>query len=287
MSAWQRAGSCLRANRRGVRILAAAELSLSTMLLLTGWILQRMMQDRHLLGSAGTGRICGWDLWLSGFLLAALLTLTPIRVQSAWILGEMTGVLDDNDTGFLRCSRNTSLWGKMLAARLLIAAGLLLSLLPTAAAWTAAGIIWRLMPLWHDAYPALLAAAHLLLAGAGLLMLPLRVLRAWLALPLCFLKTPHRSAGDIVRNALLLSRHAGGRLLLCRGILLPLMLVPPAAALFLPRLAASELLWANRRWSRCCGGQQMRLKHRKKRHFLSCSPHKTPDAIPADRCAIR
>lgn len=287
MNVWRRAGSCLRVHKRSAGILAAAELCLLLMLTGTGYFLQQSLLHGNLLGSLSSAPAGGWELWLGGCLLTAVLVLTPVRVQSAWMLGEMTGVLDENDIGFLQCSGNLWLWRRMLAARLLLTGRLLLSLLPAVTAWTAGGVLMRLMPVWRDGFPALLAAAHLRAAGIGLLALPLRVLGAWLALPFCFLKTPHRSARETVRNAVRLSRHHSGMLLLRRGICLPLLLVPPAAFLLLPRLAASELLWASRRWTRCCGSQQMRLGRCKNRHFLSCRHHKTPAPIPAERCAIR
>lgn len=259
MSAWQRAGGCLRAHRHEVRRLAAAEVCLLLMLTGTGALLQSCLRRAQVLGSPGTAPAGAWEVWLAVCMAAALLVLTPMQVQCAWILGEMTGVLDGDDLGFLRSSRSFWLWRKMLAARLLLTLRLLLSLLPALLAWAAAGTVRRLMPAQEEGIFALLTAAHLMLAGAGLLMLPLRVLGIWLALPLSFLKMPHRRTGEIVRNAALLSRRRSGAVLLRRLLCLPLLMLPPAAAVLLPRLAASELLWANRRWVRCCGRAQMRL----------------------------
>ena len=259
MNAWRCAGVYLREERRCVRMLSAADILPMVLMTCAGWYLQIMLCRGGFLSSLQDSPAGTWELWLSLYLLTVLLVTTPIQVQSAWLLGEITGVLDADDIGFLRCSSYFWLWRRMFAVRLLLLCRLLMSFLPACVCMAAAGLVLHLIPPEQDALFALMTGAHLLLAAAGLLILPARELGVWLALPMSFLKLPHKTAAEIVRNARRLSRCHSAGILLRRAICFPLLMVPPVAFFLLPHLRAAELIWAERRWQQCGCRSLMRL----------------------------
>lgn len=240
MTGWKRAGRCLEGHAAETAVPVLAELFIAVIMLIAGGFLQHCLTEAGLLcGGGGVGLT---DLWLPGCLLAGMLAQTPLMVTRTRLLAELTGVLTEDDRGFLGCCTDWWLWLRLIRVRLRLAGMLLLSVLPSFLLLTAARTVLLLSVGREEAILPLMTAVHLLLAGIGTVLLPLRVTAAAAAMPLCFLKNPHEPAKAVLREAFAVSRRNAPRLVLRRAVILPAILFPPAAVTLLPRLRAAELL---------------------------------------------
>lgn len=247
MSAMRKAAALTHGHAAETAVPVLCELAVGLALLIAGGFLQRCMTDAGLLKASDfAGGLSLWDLWLPGCLLAGITAQTPLAVTRSRMLAELAGVLGADDLGFLRCCTEWWLWGSMLRVRLLGALLLGLSCVPPFLLLTAAGTVLRLSVGTGEAVLPLMTAVHLLLAGLGMMLLPLRVIAAQGALPYCWLKNPHHTARAVLRHAFAVSRAHAVRSGVRRLVLLPLMLLPPAAISVMPRLRTAELLEARR-----------------------------------------
>ena len=123
---WHEASRRLRGHRRTAAMIAAARLTVCLLLLLCG----SLMQTRLLRGADFTGEPNLWDVFLPCCLLASVLAATPLRVQTAAMIGSDAGILDENDIGFLERSSRLWLWLRALHIRLLGGFSLILSAMP-------------------------------------------------------------------------------------------------------------------------------------------------------------
>lgn len=275
MSGWKAAGYRLRPYRRQAWIPAAAELMLLSAALVTGACVQQQLAGAGVLAPdrlAGGGSL--WELFLPLCLLTSAAALTPLHVQRAWICGEISGVLDADDLGFLQASSSLWLWGRYLAVRLAWVSLTGLSFLPGFAALTLARAVMQTAAAEPDAFPALLTAAHLLLSAAGSLLLPMRLLAAGTALPFCFLKTPHLRVRDILSDAFKCSRKHWFFLSGRRILLFPLLMLPPFSLHLSPRLLTAEMIEASRRQNPPKTVVQPVQKRRRALRALLCIPIK-------------
>ena len=192
MTGWKRAGRCLEGHAAETAVPVLAELFIAVIMLIAGGFLQHCLTEAGLL--CGGGGIGLTDLWLPGCLLAGMLAQTPLMVTRTRLLAELTGVLTEDDRGFLGCCTDWWLWLRLIRVRLRLAGMLLLSVLPSFLLLTAARTVLLLSVGREEAILPLMTAVHLLLAGIGTVLLPLRVTAAAAAMPLCFLKNPHQPA---------------------------------------------------------------------------------------------
>ena len=233
MSSLARAERRLLPLGRSAGVIAGAEWMTAALTLLLGvWVQGEL--------PAGKQELIRLPLWM----LFAASAATPLQMHRSWIYAETAGILDADDLGFLRCSSNFWLWGRLLVLRLLTVSLLLLSVLPGMVLLTAAKVIWLRTPLAQDALFPLLTAAHVMLSGLAAFLLPVRVYAALLTLPYAFLKLPHLRVREIVGAAFAYSRGHTLRLVCRRLRYLPEMLFPVTAVKILPRICTAELIEA-------------------------------------------
>ncbi len=241
---WHEASRRLRGNRRSAALIAAVRLSVLLMLLLCGSLAQRMLlRDADFTGTPNL-----WDAFLPGCLLLSLIAATPLRVQTVMQLGRITGLLDENDIGFLERSSRLWLWLRALHVRMLCGLCLILSAMPALVLLTAAKGIWLLIPPEQEGLLPLLAILHLLLLTAVSAWLPLRVFAAGTALPYCFLKMPHASTLRVLLLSFRITRRQTCGITAMRLLALPWLLLPVTAVFALPTLLTAELLRGSRGW---------------------------------------
>lgn len=187
------------------------------------------------------GWLTGTDVFLPCVLLLMMLIQLPLHIQTDRQLGELTGTLDGSDIGFLRLSRMPWLWARAAAARLLAGIAGLLAWLPALALFAAARCVFLSAAPDTESLPLLLIVLHLLLLSAAAVFFPLRVYAASAALPLCFLKNPHKSAFFVLHDACRRTKHRTFHILTRRLLYLPLILLLPVGVVMLPRLLAAEM----------------------------------------------
>ena len=238
---WHDAARRLRGQRRSAAVIGTAGYIAAFLCVLSGCMIQGLLNaDILSVNKYASGSPNLWDVFLISGMLTAVLALTPLRMQSAWAIGSMTGTLDRNDLGFLACSGSVWLWGRAIAVRLLSGTVLLLSAVPSLLLYVAAKSIWLLIPPDSDSTLALLTVLHLGIPAAAGIWLPLRVLAAETALPFAYLKEPHASAFHVLRNAFRMSRAQTAGILLMRLLTLPFLLIPFTAVWFMPVLLTAE-----------------------------------------------
>ncbi|MBQ8920584.1 MAG: hypothetical protein IJ060_00265 [Oscillospiraceae bacterium] len=241
---WHEAARRLRGHRRDASLIAAVRLSVLLLLLLCG----RTAQVRLLPDADFTGAVNLWDLFLPCCLLFSLLAATPLRAQTIMQLGAITGLLDENDIGFLESSSRMWLWLRALHARLLGGFMLLLSAIPALAALVAAKSVWLLIPPEQEGLLPLLTVLHLLMLAAAAFLLPLRVFAACTALPYCFLKMPHASALRVLLLSFRVTRRQTAGIVMMRLLAAPWLLLPVTAIYVLPTLLTAEFIRGSRGW---------------------------------------
>ena len=241
---WHEASCRLRSHRRSASLTAAARLTVFLLYLLCGTLLQRLL----LFETDFSGMPNLWDLFLPLCLAASVLFATPLRMQTVWELGGMSGLLDENDLGFLGSSSRFRLWLKAIRLRLFCGISLILSVMPALVLLIAAKSIWFSVPPDQEDLLPLLTVLHLLILAAVSLWLPLRVFAAGTAMPFCFLKMPHVSVVRIMILGFRVTRRQTAGILKMRLLSLPLLVFPFTALYALPTLLTAEMLRSSRTW---------------------------------------
>ena len=249
MRVWHEAAVRLRDSPREAMLLGAARVIPQAVWLCLGMWMQHVLGERGLLRQADfAGKAGAWDLFLAGTVLAALAGLTPLRLQTDWQLGRISGVLDKNDLGFLAQSKARWLWGRAIAVRFCAGCVMIAAVLPCCIAAAAAKTVWLLLPADGEELLPLTAVLHLILLAGISLLLPLRVYAARTVLPFCFLKQPHASPVRILRLAFVLTRRQTLRILAQRICSLPLLVMPFAGLYAVSVLYCAEQVRAARCW---------------------------------------
>ena len=240
MSAWQTACASLRGKHGDVLLIGGTRTLLSWLcLIFCVWAELRL--HRLLEMPVISGWLSAEDLFLISVLAAAALIQLPLRIQTDRQIGRLTASLDGCDLGFLRLSSNVWLWARAVPVRLLAGLLGLLAWLPSFLLLTAAKSLWQTVPPDTESILPLLGVLHLLLFAAAALFLPLRMYAVSAALPLSFLKSPHRSAFFVLHDAFRRTKHCTFRIIAGRLLCFPLILLPPFGVIVLPRLLAAEM----------------------------------------------
>ena len=233
----------LKPYRRSAAVLGCARLLLKMICLFSSLWLQNEMRRSGLLRSGALSAMPnGSDLFLAGSLLLGLTGSTPLRMQSDWQIGRLSGTLDENDLGFLSHCSSFWLWCRAFGARLLMQTVILLSAMPALLLGFAAKCIWLALPAEEESILPLMTVLHLGILAFAALLLPLRCLAAASALPYVYLKSPHEPPHRNLRLAFRLTRGQTAEILLTRLILQPMLLFPFSAARMIPVLLAAEQL---------------------------------------------
>ena len=233
----------LKPYRRSSAVIGCARLVVRTASILSAVRIQHELLHAGILREdAMLAPLNGSDVFLAAVLLGVLLADTPLRMQTQWQIGRLSGTLDENDLGFLAHCGSLWLWSRAIGARLLMQFVILLSVLPSVLLAFAAKCIWLCIPPEQECILPLLTVLHLMISAAALLLLPVRCLAASSALPYCYLKSPHESAMRNLRQAFRCSRGQTSGILLNRLIAAPLLLLPFTAVHIIPVLLTSEQL---------------------------------------------
>ena len=182
------------------------------------------------------------DIVLMSAMLFSLLTAAPMRIETVRHLGGLTGVLDEDDRGFLNCSSKLWLWQRAAVLRLLWGMIFLCAWIPFLLLAMAAKVIWLTMPASGEELLPLLTVLHFLLLLPAAAWLPVRVCAAGTALPFSLLKMPQYSCFAQLRLAFRLTHRQTLAIILLRLVCLPALLLPFPAVSVLPTLLSSELL---------------------------------------------
>ncbi len=229
-SLWRRTQLLLREHRSEIMILGAARTAVALLCTAAGVFMQQILAAQtHL-------------LILPAAMLISLLAAAPMRTETVRHLSELTGVLNEDDLGFLNCSSKLWLWQRAALLRLICGILLFLACAPMLLLAFAARIIWLTMPAAGDDLLPLLTVLHLTLLIPAAAWLPLRVYTAGTALPFTLLKIPERSPAAQLRLAFRLTRRQTADILMQRLICLPALLLPYPAVAVLPTLLSAELL---------------------------------------------
>ena len=135
---WHEAVYRLRGKRRSASLLACARLSVFVCCAVCGSMLQRILLRADPFGSMPNR----WDLFLPCALTVTLLFIMPLRMQTAWQLGVLSGLLDDNDNSFLAYSSSLWLWQRAFRVRLLSGLCLTVSAAPALMLLLTAKALW-------------------------------------------------------------------------------------------------------------------------------------------------
>lgn len=241
---WHEASQRLRGKRRSAAVLGAARLTVFLFCGICGSVIQRLLLPADTFG-AGPNL---WDLFLPAVLLASLLCVTPLRMQTAWQLGVLSGLLDENDNGFLSCSSSLWLWMRAIAVRLLSGICLTVSAAPALVLMMTAKGLWLSIPPEQESVLPLLTVLHLLMLTCAAVWLPVRVFAACTAIPYCFLKMPHVPAVRVLVLSFKLTAGQTLSIVRMRLLSLPAMICPFSAVFVLPTLLTAEQLRASRSW---------------------------------------
>lgn len=243
MTAWKGACAAFKGRHAETVLIGGARLLLSGLCLALGiWAESRL----HTLLTAPLvpGWLSGADLFLLCCLFTAAPVQLPLRLQTDRQIGLRTGTLNESDLGFLRLSSPLWLWGRALPVYWLHGLLLALSWLPSPALLTAAKALWMQIPPDTESLLPLLGVLHLGMLSLAAVWLPCRCFSAAAALPLAYLKNPHRSACFVLRDAFRRTRHRTAEILLRRLLLLPAVLFFPAGIAVYPRILAADMLAA-------------------------------------------
>ena len=244
MSVWHEASRRLRGHRGTAAMLAGCRITVCAV-----WLFSSSFLQKRLLASADfSGMPNLWDCFLPIVLTVGLLFLTPLRVQTVWQLGTLSGVLDENDNGFLASCSHLWLWTRAFCLRLLSGICLVVSTAPALLLALSAKALWLRIPPEEESIFPLLTVLHLAILAFAALLLPLRICAARSALPFCFLKMPHEQAFRLFRLSFRLTARHSGSILLLRIICLPAVLFPITGVFVLPVLLTAEQLRCARSW---------------------------------------
>ena len=243
MNLHHEAGYRLRLHRRSAAVIGISRWMTGALCVLSGCTAERMLRAADL--PPLLRGIC-----LPAAILTALTAVTPLRVQTDWQIGRLSGTLDENDLGFLGCSSSLWLWRRALLIRLLSRIWLLMTVLPMCLLLTAAGTVWAMIPPETESILPLLTVLHLLMLTAAAAYLPLRAAAAETALPFSFLKMPHETPLRILRMSYRLTRRQTLQILGSRLLMLPQMILPFTAAQAIPQMLCAEQMRSGRMWRR-------------------------------------
>lgn len=182
------------------------------------------------------------DLLLPVLLIGAAAVLSLYRNRVDEQIGAMTGVLTECDLGFLACSGRFWLWRRRMAVHLLAYTLLILAFVPSVILLVAAILTLQLAAAVGDATLHLILLLHLLMGAVLLLVLPLRIWCAMAAVPLCYLKQPHRSVWTVWHYAMLCTKGICGKLLRNRVRCAACIILPVYWFSAYPQLLATEML---------------------------------------------
>ena len=243
MNVWRDACAAFRGRPGETVLIGGTRLLLSGLCLALGiWAESRL--HALLTEPLVPGWLNGADLFLLCCLFTAALVQMPLRVQTDRQIGLRTGTLDPSDLGFLRLSSPLWLWGRALPVYSLHGLLFVLSWLPSPALLTAAKALWMQIPPDLEGLLPLLGVLHLGILSLAALWMPCRLSAAAAALPLAYLKNPHRSACFVLRDAIHRTKHRTAEILLRRLLLLPAVLLFPVGAAVYPRILAADMLTA-------------------------------------------
>lgn len=239
----QQAHTALLPYRRQGAILTAIWCILLMLLYMIGAVIQQMLSRYALLpADTYTGGITPWDGLLPLMLFFAIVITAPLRNGTDRWICTVTGVLTECDCGFLDCSSTGWLWARRIGVTLFANLMWICGCIPSLLLFGCTGICIRYSASLTDSFLPLLTALHLLIGGFLLLILPLRLWCAMAALPLCYLKQPHRSAITLWRFSFRCTKDIWGTLLCNRLLTFPTLLLPVYGFIAFPKLLASEML---------------------------------------------
>lgn len=182
------------------------------------------------------------DLLLPLLLIGAACVVSLYRNRVDEQIGSITGVLTECDLGFLACSGRFWLWQRRMSVLLLANTLLILAFVPSMLLLTAAMLTLQLATTVGDATLHLMLLLHLLTGAILLLVLPLRIWCAMAAIPLCYLKQPHRSVWAIWHYAMLCTKGICGKLLQNRVRCAACIILPVYWFSAYPQRLATEML---------------------------------------------
>lgn len=240
-SAFAQARTALRLHAREAAVISAGTAILYMLL----WMIGILIECRTFSLTAALplpSPIRFSDLLLPLLLIGAASVLSLYRNRVDAQIGEMTGVLTECDLGFLACNSQFWLWWRRMAVHLLANILLLLAFVPSVTLLSAAILTLQLAAAVGDAALHLILLLHLLMGAVLLLVLPLRIWCAMAAVPLCYLKQPHRSVWTVWHYAMLCTKGICGKLLRNRLRCAACILFPGYWFSAYPQLLATEML---------------------------------------------
>ncbi len=252
---WHEAKDKLSAHQRAAAVFGAVWIIFLLLRTLFGCAAEQYLRGAGWLSQTS---FCGsgagiWDVFAVCWTLSSLLLSVPLQTMSMWWLGETVGVLNASDCGFLSCSSRLWLWRRVLRVRLMFSLMLGISVLPSGILFCLSARMLQSTVGLYDGTWGLLLTAHCLLAAILMLWLPLRLLAAQTALPLCYLKSPHFRPFTIIMQAIAATRGETFGLLMRRLCCVPLLICPMTALVTLPTMLTAEFLTAHRRLCRILG----------------------------------
>lgn len=240
---WRRAKLLLQSESGEAMMLGMGWVGVTLLFLFIGSIIQFAIRDAALPLNAA-------DWILFGALPVFLAASIPVRMESMHHLGAMTGVLDENDCGFLNCTPRLHIWGRAFLLHIMNGLLFAAACIPAILLLIGVRILRVTMPVSGDAMLQLLTMVHLMLMIPIAAMLPLRVYTVSTALPYALLKMPQCSPLSQMRLAFRLTRRQTGRILSLRLICLPALILPFPAVTVLPTLLTTDLLRCKRNFDR-------------------------------------
>lgn len=247
LAIWKRAERLNDSRKQEMAMLTALRMMLDLFLLMLGCIAQNALRAHLTPASLLQTHLNLWDFFALASITGGCLISAPLRTFSAWRMAEISGLLDECDRGFLKCSSKIWLWTRWGIVQLLLMLLILISLIPAAACFRMANAIFLTAVQCTDSTFILLFTAHLWLFGMLSLYLPLRISAAATALPLCYLKSPHYRLYLLILQSFAVTRGDTAVILLRRLLCLPMALLPMTALRILPTLRIAELLTVRRR----------------------------------------
>lgn len=245
MRLWHETRRRLRFRRGEAAMLGAAVTVTRLLCLICAYTVQTKIGHFAAADAAFRPSLTVWDAFVPAALAVSLIALTPLRVQTAWQLGRISGTLDENDLGFLAQCRSIWLWKRALRVRLTVWLTGLCACMPALVLMVAAKTLWLTIPPESESILALLGVLHLAMLAAASMLIPLRICAAATALPFCFLKEPYLPARALFLRAISLTKGQSGAILRMRLVTLPALLIPFSAVAVWPVLLCTEQL-------RCC-----------------------------------
>ncbi len=238
IQAFQRANHLLRPYARQTAVITTASFILSVWLALMGSLLEHITKDPF----AYEQGMHYTDAFLVFSVAAGITIVAGFRNHTDRWLGEATGILTACDLGFLECSSRFWLWRRRTAVTLWAYTLLLLSCLPSLLLLMGAFFTLHHSAGAPDGTLHFILLIHLLIGACLLALLPIRMHLTMAALPLCYLKQPHKSPLTVWRYALQCTAGICGKLLYNRLLFTASFLIPFHWFSAYPCLIAAEML---------------------------------------------